>query len=491
MADFLTGGKSAENVAALSKDFVDFLNDAWTPFHTVQKGKEVLLAAGFVEISEANEFAVESGGKYFYTRNMSTLVAFAVGKQFDLTKRAGFTILGAHTDSPCPKLKPISKLSKGACEMVGVECYGGGLWHTWFDRDLTLAGRVIVKTSTGGFDHRLVKFTRPLLRISTLAIHLTNAEERKGFSPNKQEHFMPMLATQVKAKLWQKEEGKEEEKKDGDADAPPPRHSPLLLSLLATELGCAPEDIMDFELQVCDCQPSAIGGALEEFVFSGRLDNLCSSFQSLRALVDSCGSLDDEPHVRMAVLFDHEEIGSQSSQGANSPVSLEAVSRIARAHPSFASPDTGRDWLERALRRSLVVSADMAHAQHPNYPGKHDPALAPKLHGGVVLKNNVNQRYATNAVSGFLFREIGNRAGLPTQEFSVRNDMGCGSTIGPITAGRTGMRVVDVGCPQLSMHSVREMMGTDDVYHGYAHYRAVLETLPQLDDLLKVDAPNL
>lgn len=378
---------------------------------------------------------------------------------------------------------------------MGVQTYGGGLWHTWFDRDLTVAGRLIVKEVKDGsvsFSHKLVRIEEPIMRIPTLAIHLDRGVS-DGFKVNTQSHLVPMLATSVKVELQRlgetntsdtkvHEGGKELNEKKNDKQ----KHHTVLLQMIADQAGCKPDDICDFELQVCDTQPSIIGGAMKEFIFSGRLDNLCMSFCSLKALVDSTSlsenSLDSESNVRMVALFDHEEVGSNSAQGAGSPAMLDALSRITK---SFNSSDS--KLLEKAIQRSFLVSADMAHALHPNYMDKHEENHQPKLHGGLVIKQNANQRYATNAVTAFIFREIAERNNLPVQEFVIRNDMACGSTIGPILASGVGIRTVDVGAPQLSMHSIREMCAVDDVRHSYEHFKAFFSEFTELDGKVIVD----
>lgn len=240
---------------------------------------------------------------------------------------------------------------------------------------------------------------------------------------------------------------------------------------------------MDFELNVCDTQPSCVGGARKEFIFSGRLDNLASSYCALRALLDTCpdsASLADESCIRAIALFDNEEVGSDSAQGAGSPVMFQAMSRITK----WLTRDTPTEGIEeRTIRKSFLVSADMAHALHPNYADRHEENHQPKLHEGLVIKYNANQRYATNTVTAFLFKEVAKVAGVPTQNFVVRNDMGCGSTIGPILASGIGIRTVDVGMPQLSMHSVREMCGTEDVDLSYRHFKAFYELFTTIDKL--------
>jgi aspartyl aminopeptidase len=389
---------------------------------------------------------------------------------------------------------------------VGVEPYGGGLWYTWFDRDLTVGGRVLVRRQGGALSHELVYVPKPVLRIPSLAIHLNREVNTDGMRVNAQNHLPPVLATAVKAALASASAEKVASPApsaaaaaaaDGTtptapAPAAPPaegeRHHATLLRLLASELRCAPGDIADFDLQLCDTQPATLGGACDEFVFSGRLDNLASCYTSLRAFLDACPSeaaLAEETCVRMVAHFDHEEVGSASAHGAGSPCMLDAIRRVAA---SLAGGQEGA--VERALRASFLVSADMAHGVHPNYSDRHDACHAPHFHAGLVIKHNANQRYATDGVTAFLFRELGRAAGVPFQEFAIRSDLACGSTIGPIIAANTGMRAVDVGAPMLSMHSVREMCGADDVAHAVAHFRATYERFSKLDAELTIDAPG-
>lgn len=450
-------------------------------------------SAGYEQISEREDWSLQSGKKYFFTRNYSTIVAFAIGEKY--VAGNGCHIIGAHTDSPCLKLKPISKVSKGGYLEVGVQTYGGGLWHTWFDRDLTIAGRMIIKErkdDSVAYTHRLVRIEEPIMRIPTLAIHL-DRNVNEGFKVNTHSHLVPILATSIKAELNKpvSENGSVEVGVLSDGkqfhegtSTDKQKHHSLLLELLAIQASCKPDDICDFELQACDTQPSIIAGAMKEFIFSGRLDNLCMSFCSLKALIDATSSessLEDETGVRMVALFDHEEVGSNSAQGAGSPAMLDALSRITS---SFSSDSK---LLKKAIQRSFLVSADMAHALHPNYMEKHEDNHRPKLHGGLVIKTNANQRYATNSVTSFLFREIADKHNLPIQDFVVRNDMPCGSTIGPILASGVGIRTVDVGGPQLSMHSIREMCAVDDVKHSYEHFKAYFQEFSILDSKISVD----
>eukprot|EP00873_Tetraselmis_striata_P018201 jgi/Tetstr1/438465/TSEL_027020.t1 len=467
------GPDSADKCAADPAEaarMLDFINASWTAYHAVDEASKRLLAAGYTKLSERDEWSLQPGGRYFFTRNQSTIVAFAVGAKYEPGN--GFYIVGAHTDSPCLKLKPISKYTKSKHTMVNVETYGGGLWATWFDRDLSVAGRVLVKQPDGTIAHRLVKVDKPLMRVPMLAIHLNREIMTDGFQIHAQNHLSPVLATGIKDAC------------NAEADKGTGRHGTALMGVLAEQLGCAASDIMDVELNVCDTQPGAIGGVHDEFVWVGRLDNLAMSYCSLAALLaaSSDEALADEVGVRAVALFDHEEVGSASAQGAGGPVMLDTISRVARV---LGQGTEG--VVVRALQRSFLVSADMAHSLHPNYADKHDPEHQPLFHGGMVIKHNANQRYSTNAVSAALFRELAQRRGIPVQEFAIRSDLACGSTIGPILSSSMGVRTVDVGAPQLSMHSIREMMGVDDVSYAVEHFKAFFEDFSKMDATINVD----
>lgn len=457
---------------AEAEALLSFVNLTPTPFHLVWEASRRLEAAGFTKLEEREAWAaskeggqalVAKGGKYFYHRNGSSIVAFTVGQRYEPGNE--FKVVGAHTDSPVLKVKPVSKKSANGYLQVGVECYGGGLWHTWFDRDLTLAGSVIVRNrASGGFERKLVHVQRPLLRVPSLCIHLQSAEERKAFAPNKETHLQPILAM-VQADLNKEDKGG--------------RHSSSLLNILSTELSCDPEDIMDMELSLCDTQPGQVWGASNEFLSSPRLDNQSHCYTGLAALLAHSSDLSEDTGVSMVVCFDHEEVGSDSTVGAGSPMMGEAVSRVLSC---LAGPLLSVDLERVSLRRSFLVSADVAHAVHPNYSEKHEANHRPTLNKGTVLKSNSNQRYATNAETGFLLREIARRAEVPVQEFVVRNDCPCGSTIGPIIASKTGIRTVDLGVPSLSMHSIRETMGVEDVASNIKLFETFFREFGALDN---------
>jgi aspartyl aminopeptidase len=335
---------------------------------------------------------------------------------------------------------------------------------------------------------QFVKIDQPVARVSTLCIHLQTAEERRAFKINKEEHMTPILGTQpaasalaagAKAQLTGSEEGEE--------DAWAKEQEPLLMDLLASNLGIDKKDIADFELNLFDTQPASLGGIKNEFLNSARLDNQATCFVAMEALAQYVenGGLGNDEDISLIALFDHEEIGSQSAQGAGSPVMVEAVRRISSAltdHPHALDPDV----FSSTIRRSLVFSVDMAHAIHPNYSSKHEKNHSPKMNAGVVMKTNQNQRYATNGVTGFIVRELTRKANItPVQEFVVRNDCPCGTTIGPIISAATGIRTVDAGMPQLSMHSCREVMGVADLTNCLDLFTAFFTHFREIDDALE------
>lgn len=465
----------------MATGMIDFLNAAPTTYHAVQECITRLEKKGFGALRETEKWdgQLQPGGRYYFTRNRSTIIAFTVGAKYVPGNR--FKIVGCHTDSPTLKLKPVTKIEKHGYAQVGVECYGGGLWNTWFDRDLTIAGRVIVERE-GKYCSELVWLrngpaAKPILRIPSLCIHLQTPEERKAFGPNKEDHLAPTLALCVKRELG----GEGSEAPPADKKA---KHVPELMQLLAEELKCAPGDIKDYELMLCDMQPSTQGGASDEFVFSGRLDNLASTYCALEALLTYTDGIEDDSEVAMVAFFDHEECGSDSAYGAGGPVMKDAIERVVEAlaadqcHPVNLHQVT--------IAKSFLISADMAHAIHPNYAGKHESNHQPKMGDGTVIKINQNQRYSTNMYTGFFIREIARKHDIPFQEFVVRNDCPCGSTIGPIISSLIGIRTIDVGAPMLSMHSIREQCGSDDMDHFYNLCVAFFHDFGEVDD--KVDS---
>jgi len=408
---------------------LDFIDRSPTPFHATSELADHFTAHGFDRLDETMAWDITPGGRYFVVRGDSSLLAFVAGTAGG--DEASFKIIGAHTDSPNLRLKPNPTYAKAGYVQLGVEVYGGVLLATWTDRDLSLAGRVGLRGKSGTLIRR-VKFDRPLLRIPQLAIHLNREVNEKGLILNKQSHMPPVL-TCVEGELKTEE---------------------MLRELVAKELDCKASDILSCDLMLYDVQKSALGGPQGEFLFASRLDNLASCHAAALALTESASK--DDPATRVAVFYDHEEVGSESAQGGGSPFLGDTLERL------LLGASRPREAFMRAMARSLFISSDMAHALHPNYSELHDSRHGPLLNGGPVIKMNASQRYATDGISSARFEGLCQRAGVPVQKFVIRTDMQCGSTIGPITAAGLGIHTVDVGSPMLSMHSIREMAGTRD-----------------------------
>ncbi|PHH60685.1 hypothetical protein CDD81_1337 [Ophiocordyceps australis] len=473
---------------AAAVDFVDFVNASPTPHHAVQTAAERFEKAGFTLIRERDDWAgkIEPGGKYYLTRNTSTIVAFAVGGKW----RPGnpVAIVGAHTDSPCLRLKPVSKRDNVGYLQVGVETYGGGIWYSWFDRDLSVAGRVMVRQSDKSVVQRLIKVDKPLLRIPTLAIHMAR---QSNFDPNKETELVPiagLAAKQLNKPAAEQECGAKDKKADHDfspLSKMTERHHPSLLDVLAEQLEIDVSAIVDFELLLYDTQKACIGGLCDEFIFSPRLDNLCMTYCGVTGLLmslEDASSLEGDDAIRMVGCFDHEEIGSGSAQGAHSDIMPAVLRRLSESQHGGSSTA-----YEQMLSRSFLISADMSHAVHPNYTGKYEAAHHAALNGGAVIKVNANQRYATNSPGIVLMEECARRAGVPLQLFVVRNGASCGSTIGPGLAARLGMRTLDLGNPQLSMHSIRETGGVADVEHSCKLLSHFFQSYGALEPTIVVD----
>jgi aspartyl aminopeptidase len=429
------------------------------------------------------------------TRNGSSIVAFAVGALWKPGNPIG--MVGAHTDSPCLRVKPASKRTVNGYLQVGVETYGGGIWHSWFDRDLGVAGRVLVKEGEGEakFVQKLVKVDKPILRIPHLAIHL---HRQTNFDPNKEDELLP-IAGLAEAELNKTAEP--ETDAEGDFQplkAMPERHHPAFLSLVAEKAGVDVSQIVDFELILYDTQKACLGGINDEFILSARLDNLNMTFCSVKGLIASAEThpLDSDTSIRLVACFDHEEIGSLSAHGADSnmlPAVLRRLSVLPSSStttttsPTPADPQDPSPAVEQTLATSFLLSADMAHAIHPNYAHKYERNHAPAMNKGPVVKINANQRYATNAPGIVLVQEVARQVAVPLQLFVVKNDSPCGSTIGPMLSAKMGVRTLDLGNPQLSMHSIREMGGSADVESAVRLFEGFLGRFGALEGRILVD----
>ncbi len=410
----------------LNQGLIDFLQAAPTPFHATAALAQRLQAAGYRALDERTAWRSEAGGRYYVTRNDSSIIAIQLGRRSPL--EGGLRLVGGHTDSPCLRVKPQPELQRQGFLQLGVEVYGGALYAPWFDRDLSLAGRVTFRES-GRVQSQLIDFARPIAVIPNLAIHL-NREANKGWEINAQSELPPILAQLAGSEV--------------------PDLRALLAEQLTREHGLNADAVLDYELSFYDTQGAAVVGLNADFIAGARLDNLLSCYAGLQALLAA-----PEQETCVLVRNDHEEVGSSSACGADGPM-LEQVLR--RLLPE------GEDFV-RIIQRSLLISADNAHALHPNYPDKHDENHGPKLNAGPVIKINSNQRYATSSETAGFFRHLCLENEVPVQSFVTRSDMGCGSTIGPITASRLGVRTVDIGLPTFAMHSIRELAGSHDLAH--------------------------
>lgn len=397
-------------------DLLAFLRDSPTPFHAVDQAISRL--PGFRRLDEGESWTGLAPGGYYVTSSETNLIAFVVPEQ-----RTSFQIVGAHTDSPNLRLKPNAEYATEGYAQLGVEVYGGVLLNSWLDRDLGVAGRLLVREGSG-ISSKLVSIARPLLRVPQLAIHLDREVNDKGLILNKQDHLAPIYGLAAGAPIK------------------------TFAAQIAEAAGVDPERVAGSELMLFDLAAPTLGGAANELIFSARLDNLAMCHAAVTALAQ----VKNPTAISVIALFDHEEVGSDSAAGAGSSVLPRILERLVGDREAFL----------RACARSTCISADMSHAVHPNYAGRHEPRHKPQLNGGPVIKTNAQQRYATTAATATLFADLCRDEGVPVQHYVARTDLPCGSTIGPITSTLLGIPTVDVGNPMLSMHSARELSGAAD-----------------------------
>ena len=411
-------------------ELIDFIDASPSPWHAVASTEQRLLAHGFVRLEEGERWQLAAGGRYYVTRGGASLIAFVLGSR--PLAESGYRLVGAHTDSPGLRLKPRPALAADGLLRLGVEVYGGPILASFTDRDLSLAGRVVLRTAAGP-QTRLLRFEQPLLRLPNLAIHMNREVNEQGLKLNKQTE-LPLILGQLGA--------------GEDAQA-------HLRQLLAEAVQGEAADLLSWELAVYDVQRGCLWGADREFIADSQLDNLASCHAAITALMAT-----PQPTATcVAALFDHEEVGSESAAGAGGSFVGDVLARI-----GLQAGADGEDR-RRALARSFFISADMAHAYNPNFPAAYEPEHKVLVNGGPVIKTNASQRYATQAETAARFMGCCEQAGVPCQQYSHRSDLGCGSTIGPIVAARLGIACVDVGSPMWAMHSARESAGAHD--HGY------------------------
>lgn len=437
---------------AFNAGLLQFLQASPTPFHAARNLANRLLAAGFERLHEGDTWQLVPGKRYLVMRNDSSIIAFVYGKS--PLWETGIRMLGAHTDSPCLKIKPRAELNRRGYFQLGVEVYGGALLAPWYDRDLSMAGRVSYVDQSGQVASVLVDFQRAVAIIPSLAIHL-DREANNNRSINAQKDIVPVLL-----------------QLPGEDAAVPDFRSLLHAELQRQYPQLSVGQVLDYEISLYDTQAPALIGLEQDFIASARLDNLLSCFIGLESLLQASSEVSS-----LLVCTDHEEVGSASCCGAKGPMLQQFLERLL--------PDV--DQRVRVIERSMMISADNAHGIHPNFMDKHDENHGPLLNSGPVIKVNANQRYATTSETSAFFRLFCERAGVPIQEFVARTDMGCGSTIGPVVASEVGVKTIDVGCPTFAMHSVRELAGAKDgwwlyqvgvEFYNYPHAPLAMVVLP-------------
>ena len=416
----------------LAIELIDFLYDSPSACHGVKATQRILNENGFIEIKEEDKWDLKSNGKYYVIKNDSALIAFEIGSE-DI-EQVGFRLIGAHTDVPGFRIKPNPQMiTEGRYVKLNTEVYGGPILHTWYDRPLSIAGKVALK---GKYplkpEIRLININKPLLIIPSLAIHM-NREVNEGYKINRQVDTLPLLGL-INDKL---------EKED------------YLINILAQELKVNKEDILNFELGLYEYEKGSLIGMNEELISSGRFDDLWMVFAGVKALVNS----KENKSTKVMICIDNEEIGSLTAEGANSTLLNNILERIT------IGLGKDREGYYRALSKSIMISADLAHAVHPNLGDKHDPTNRPVLEGGPVLKIAASGSYSTDSFNGAVFAGICDSAGVPFQKFVNRSDVRGGTTIGPVTAANLTIPVIDMGAPVIGMHSIRELASVKDNYY--------------------------
>ncbi|WP_298285188.1 M18 family aminopeptidase [uncultured Lutibacter sp.] len=415
-----------------AKDLINFIYDSPSPYHVVNNAKKRLIEKGFSELKLTDKWNIYKGEKYFVCQNNTSLFAFTVGN--GNLEENGFKIIASHSDSPTFKIKPSPEISvDNKYIKFNTETYGGPILSTWFDRPLSIAGRVSVKSDNPlKPTSHLVNIKQPILVIPNLPIHF-NRKVNDGIALNKQIDMLP-VTTVVSEEL---------------------NTDNLLAIKISEEINVPVKDILEVDLNLYNFEKGSIIGLNNEFICSGKLDDLAMVHASLNAFLDAPIS----NSTNILAVFDNEEVGSRSKQGAGSPILKDILKRIVTVQ------NKNEEEFQRAIYNSFMISADMAHALHPNHPDKHDPVTRPIINGGPVIKIEGNQKYTTDSDSSAVFEMICNKASIPCQKFVNRSDMLGGGTLGNVSAGQLAIRSVDVGNPMWAMHSVMETGGVED--HSY------------------------
>lgn len=415
------------------KSLLDFIDESPSAYHAVSSIENKLIPFGFKQLMETDKWNLKPGGRYFVIRDDSSIIFFVTGKKALI--ESGYRIFGAHTDSPGLKIKPNAVINADNILRLGVEVYGGPILATFTDRDLSLAGRISYQTDDGKIASQLVKFDQALLRLPNLAIHMNRKVNEEGLKLDKQNELALILSSAVEEQLSAK----------------------YLHDLLSVQSGIKAEKILSWELNVYDTQKGCFWGDKQQFYADSQLDNLASCHAGLQAMLSE-KTLNAESTL-VCAFFDHEEVGSESTKGADGSFLPDILKRIA------LNSEMNEESYQQALAHSFMISADMAHAYQPNFASAYEPEHKVSVNQGPVIKVNANQRYSSESVSTAMFIQWCEQSNVPYQTYSHRTDIPCGSTIGPMTSAKLGIRTVDVGNPMWAMHSIRESAGVDD--HAY------------------------
>ncbi len=419
-----------EKYKNLGKDLLDFIEKSPTSFHATKNIKDKLEENNYVKLDENDRWDLKPGNKYYLQRNDSAVIAFTYGEN---NVERGFNLIGAHTDSPLLKIKNEAVIKKHNYIKIGTEVYGGPIVHTWLDRELSIAGRVTIEENDK-IVSKMINFEKPMAIIPNLAIHM-NRKVNKGFEYNKQKHLPAIISTE-------KDDSSDEDKN-------------YLKQLVADKINTKYENIYELDLFLYDITSPKLTGIEDEFITSGRMDDLAMCHSILEALTQD----EDYKYTNIGIFYDNEEIGSRTYQGANSNFLRDTLERLI-----IAEGGDRQDYF-RAISNSFLISADQAHALHPNFSDKHDSNYTPIINKGPVVKLNANFRYATTSETASYFEKLCKDADVPFQRLANRSDMKSGSTIGPMTSSLLNVKTVDVGNPLWAMHSIRETGGIKDHYY--------------------------
>lgn len=411
-----------------SQQLINFIRQATSPYHVVERSREILEEHGFLPLSIEEPWSLTKNGRYYVKVHGTTLFAFTIGK--NLSSNHTFRIAAAHTDYPCLRIKPACDMWEKDYLRLNIELYGGLIKNTWLDRPLSIAGKVTLKSQDIFHPNtKLTDFKRPLLTIPNLAIHL-NRDVNKGVELNNQTEMLPLLA--MANKELNKEQG--------------------FLHFLSREISVPAEEILDFDLYIYNCEEGCQLGMNQEFISAPRLDNLTSVLSCLNGITKEAKT----DTINIAALFDNEEIGSRSKQGADSIITSLILGKI------YDGLSLDSSKLYNTILKSHMLSIDVAHAYHPNYSSKSDPAGPVSINQGVILKMNSSQRYATDTEAIGAIQQLLNACDIPFQKFVNRSDITGGGTLGSLTSSWLPMKTVDLGVPLLAMHSARELIGAKD-----------------------------